>query len=289
MKLKKNRLYGLLFASPAIVYFAVFFVFPFCYASFLGFQEYNLLSPPEFIGIDNYTKMFSDPMFWNSIKVTVIYVIGSCVPVCIFALLFAILFNRKFKGRQVYLTIFLMACLMGLIPSCMAWKTLLHRDFGLFNKIFFESWGFKGSLDWLQDPNLSLLAMIIVSLSTGIPYYSIYLIGAVASVPDSYYEVGQIEGANFFQRLRYITLPSIKPVFLFVVIVSIISAFQYIGPFYVITGGGPIDSTRVISLYTFNNAFEFQNFGYASAMTVVILLILIPVTLLALKLGSREK
>jgi len=288
LRLKWQQVTGLLFVLPAIVYFLVFFIFPFFYALFLGFHKYDLLSEPEFIGLGNYSKMIFNPLFRNSIGVTLYYTFGSCIPICIFALLFALLFKNNFRGRQIYLTIFMMTCLMGLIPSCMAWKILLHQNYGLFNKIFFYSWSFSGKLNWLQNPSLAMPAMIIVSISTGIPYYAIYLIGAVSGIPKEYYEVAKIEGANFFQRLRYIILPAIKPVYIFVIIASTISAFQYMGPFYVMTRGGPMDATRVISLYIFNNAFEFSRFGYSSAMTIVILVILTPMVFLALRMGGER-
>jgi len=113
-------------------------------------------------------------------------------------------------------------------------------------------------------------------------------LGAVAGIPKEFYEVAKIEGTGFFQRLRYVILPTIKPVYLFVIIVSTITAFQYMGPFYVMTHGGPIDTTRVISLYIFNSAFEFQKFGYASSMTIVLLIILIPITYISLRLGRNK-
>lgn len=288
MKLKWKQTTGLIFALPAVVYFLLFFIFPFCYALFLGFQDYDLLSKPEFIGLANYSKMISNPSFRNSMGVTFYYTFGASIPICIFALLFALLFKNNFRGKYIYLTIFMMTCLMGLIPSTMAWKVLLHQDYGLFNKIFFYSWGFADKLNWLGNPNLAMPAMIIVSLSTGIPYYAIYLIGAVSGIPKEHYEVAKIEGANFFQRLRFIILPAIKNVYIFVIITATISAFQYMGPFYVMTRGGPLDSTRVISLFIFNNAFDFQRFGYASAMTIVILIILIPIVFGVLRRGGES-
>ena len=286
MRLKWQQTTGLLFATPAIIYFIGFFIFPFFYALYLSFQKYDLLSKPEFIGFANYSKMIFNPSFQNSIGVTFYYTFGAFLPICVFALLFALLFKNNFRGKPFYITIFMMACLMGLIPNTMAWKVLLHQDYGLFNKIFFYSWGFIGKLNWLQNPKLAMPAMIIVSLSTGIPYYAIYLIGAVSGIPKEYYEVAKIEGANFFQRLRYVILPSIKNVYLFVIISTIITGFQYMGPFYVMTRGGPMDTTNVISLFIFKNAFEFQKFGYASAMTIVILVILTPIVFLALRKGS---
>lgn len=288
LRLKWKQLTGFLFALPAILFFAAFVVYPFFYSIYLGFFQYDLLSAPRFIGFDNYKTMLTDPSFMKSILLTLYFTAGVCIPICIFALVFALFFNKNFSGKKVYLTIFLMACLMGLIPSCMAWKTLLHQDYGLFNIIFLYSTGLADKVNWLGSASLAMPAMILVALSTGIPYYAIYLIGAVAGIPVEYYEVARLEGANFYIRLRYIVLPVIRQVYLFVLIVSMISAFQYMGPFFLITNGGPVNSTNVISLSIFNNAFTYGKFGYASSMTVILLAILIPATYLSLRMG-REK
>lgn len=288
MKIKWKQVTGLLFAAPAIIYFIVFFIYPFLYTVFLSLHKWDLLSPMVFVGLKNFARMFSDSLLRSSILVTLRYLIGASIGIWIFSLAYALWFNNDFRGKRVYITIFMMACLMGLVPSLMAWRILLHQDYGLFNKIFVYSWGFKEKLNWLNTPGLALWGIIISSLSTGIPFYAIYLIGAIASVPVEYYEVAMIEGANFFQRLWYVILPTIRPVYLFVIIVSLITGFQYMGPFFVLTRGGPANTTLAVSLYIWNTFHLRNQFGYASAMTLVVLAILIPITYFALKIGEER-
>jgi len=288
MGLKWRKAAGLLFALPAIIYFLVFFIYPFFFAIYLSFRDWDLISPMEYVGLKNYARMVADPVLHRSILNTFYYVFGAAIPIWIFSLAYALWFNMEFRGKQIYVVIFLMACLMGLVPSLMAWRILLHQDYGLFNRIFVYSWGFTDRVNWLQNPQLAMPGIIITSLSTGIPFYAIYLIGAVASVPEEYYEVANLEGANFFQRLWYVILPTIKPVYLFVVVVSIISGFQYLGPFFILTGGGPVDATRVVSLHIWNNAFFFNKFGYAAAMTVGLLVLIAPLTYLSLRAGGER-
>ena len=242
----------------------------------------------KFVGLTNYQRMLTDTTLHVSILNTIYYVVGVSIPIWIFSLFFALWFNNNFRGKQVYLVIFLMTCLMGLVPSLMAWKILLHQDYGLFNKIFVYSWGVFDKVNWLGNPKLAMLGIIITSLSTGIPFYSIYLIGAIAAVPEEYYEVARLEGANYFQRLWYVILPTIRPVYLFVIIVSLITGFQYLGPFFILTRGGPVDATRVVTLHIWLSAFSFNKFGYASAMTMILLLVLTPITYISLKLGSER-
>ncbi|NIM92394.1 MAG: ABC transporter permease subunit [Anaerolineales bacterium] len=288
MKLKWKQVTGLLFATPAIIYFLVFFIFPFLFNLYLSFQKWDLLSPMEYVGLDNFVRMGKDPILQKSVFNTFYYVFGAAIPIWILSLAYALWFNNRFRGKQIYVVIFLMACLMGLVPSLMAWRLLLHQQYGLFNKIFIYSWTGLDTVNWLQNPRLAMPGIIITSLSTGIPFYAIYLIGAVASIPDEYFEVAKLEGANFFHRLWYIILPTIKPVYLFVIIVTIISGFQYLGPFYILTNGGPVDSTRVISLHIWNNAFYFNKFGYSAALTLGLLAILIPITYVSLRLGGES-
>ena len=288
MGLKWRKAAGLLFALPAVIYFLVFFIYPFFFAIYLSFRDWDLISPMEYVGLKNYARMVADPVLHRSILNTFYYVFGAAIPIWIFSLAYALWFNMEFRGKQIYVVIFLMACLMGLVPSLMAWRILLHQDYGLFNRIFVYSWGFTDRVNWLQNPQLAMPGIIITSLSTGIPFYAIYLIGAVASVPEEYYEVANLEGANFFQRLWYVILPTIKPVYLFVVVVSIISGFQYLGPFFILTGGGPVDATRVVSLHIWNNAFFFNKFGYAAAMTVGLLVLIAPLTYLSLRAGGER-
>jgi multiple sugar transport system permease protein len=288
LKLKWKQIAGLLFATPAIIYFLVFFIFPFIFNIYLSFHKWDLLSPMEYVGLNNYVRMGRDPVLQKSVFNTITYVFGAAIPIWILSLGYALWFNNKFRGRQIYVVIFLMACLMGLVPSLMAWRLLLHQQYGLFNKLFIYSWTGLDTVNWLQNPRLAMPGIIITSLSTGIPFYSIYLIGAVAAIPDEYFEVAKLEGANFFQRLRYIILPTIRPVFLFVIVVTIITGFQYLGPFYILTKGGPVDATRVVSLHIWNNAFFFNKFGYSAALTLGLLVILIPITYISLRIGGER-
>jgi len=288
LKLKWKQAAGLLFAAPAIIYYLVFFIYPFLFNVYLSFHSWDLLSPMEYVGLKNYVRMGTDPVLRKSVVNTVYYVFGAAIPIWIFSLGFALWFNNRFRGRQVYVLIFLMACLMGLVPNLMAWRLLLHQEYGLFNKLFIYSWSGLDTVNWLQNPTLAMPGIMLASLSTGIPFYAIYLIGAVASIPEEFTEVARLEGANFFERLWYVILPTIKPVYLFVIVMTLITGFQYLGPFYILTNGGPVDATRVISLHIWNNAFLYNKFGYAGALTLVLLVILVPITYLALRIGGER-
>jgi ABC-type sugar transport system permease subunit len=232
--------------------------------------------------------MFSDPLLHRSIGVTLQYLVRASIPIWFLSLAYALWFNNKFAGRRVYITIFLMACLMGLVPSLMAWRVLLHRDYGLFNKIFVYSWNRGVQVDWLNTPALAMSGIVITSLSTGTPFYAIYLIGAIASIPLEYLEIAHVMGADFLQRLWYVILPTVRPVLLFNAIVLIITGFQYMVPMYVLTRGGPVNATMVTSLHIYLNAFKYNKFGYASTLTLVLLAVLVPIVYLSLRVGGER-
>jgi multiple sugar transport system permease protein len=268
----KKQVIGLLFASPAIIYIAVFFLYPFLLTAYLSLTEYPLISAPTFVGLDNFVRIFTrDATFGDSLYATAIYAIGFCLGIWILAPATSLFFNNKFKGRGVYVVIFMIAAMLGVVPAAMAWKVMLHPSLGIFNKLFFYSWGFTGQVDWFSSVSLAMPGMIMVTLVSGIPFYSIYLIGALGGIPSHYSAVAKIGGASLFQRLRYVVLPSIKPIYLFVIVTSLISSFQMVSWFFLLTNGGPVNVTRVLSLYIYNAAFYYYQFGYAAALTLVLL------------------
>ena len=287
-KAVKKQVIGLLFASPAIVYIAVFFLYPFLLTVYLSFTEYPLIAPPKFVGLDNFVTIFTrDATFGDSIYATVIYSVGFCLGIWILTPALSLFFNNKFKGRSFYVVIFMIAAMLGVVPSAMAWKVVLHPSLGIFNKLFFYSWGYTGQVDWFSSVNMAMPGMIMVTLASGIPFYSIYLIGALGGIPNHYYEVAKIGGASLFQRLRYVVLPSIKPIYLFVIVTSLISSFQMVSWFFLLTNGGPVNATRVLSLYIYNSAFYYYKFGYAAALTLVLLAISSILCYFALKVMSK--
>ena len=269
---------------PAVIWLLAFFLFPISFAFYLSFHDWDLLNPPRYVGLGNYERMLNDVVLHRSVANTFAYVIGVAIPIWVLSLGFALWFTQRFRGRTGYLVIFLMAALIGQLPSLLAWKVLLHPDFGLFNQIFLAG----ARVPWLLDPQLAMPAIILVSLSTGIPYYAIFIYGAVQSIPTDYFDVARIEGANLIERIRYVILPSIKPVMVFVVLVSVITAFQYLAPFFILTRGGPVDATRVVSLHIWQTAFDFYHFGYAAAMGVVLLIIVGTIAIIQYRFLGRE-
>ena len=283
--LKKTR-YGLLFASPALVFFGVFYIFPLAWAVWISFNEWSLLSEPEYIGLENYRLLLADGEFLNSIKVTFYYVFGTCVPIWFLALGLALVFNRPFRFRQFYLSAYYVPAVISLFVWCLLWLLIYQPSWGLGTLV-------TGPLGldyvrWLNDPELAMPALIILSIVKGTPAYMIIYLAGLRGIPAEYYEAAAIDGAGAGRRLRDITLPLLRPVMLYVAVISIIVAFQVFTPAYILTRGGPGSATRVLPMFVFENAFEFLKMGYASAASMLLVLMLLGLTLIQFRLlGGR--
>ena len=283
--IKKTR-YGLIFASPALAFFGVFYVFPLAWAVWISFNEWGLLNDPEYVGLQNYRELLRDSEFINSVKVTFYYVFGTVVPIWILALGLALVFNRPFRFRQVYLAAYYIPAVISLFVWCLLWLLINQTSWRLGTLV-------TGPLGldyvrWLNDPELAMPALIILSIVKGTPAYMIIYLAGLRGIPAEYYEAAAIDGAGAGRRLRDITLPLLRPVMLYVAVISIIVAFQVFTPAYILTRGGPGSATRVQPMFIFQNAFEFLKMGYGSAASMLPLLILLGLTLIQFRLlGGR--
>ncbi|MGH2561112.1 MAG: carbohydrate ABC transporter permease [Thermomicrobiales bacterium] len=285
--IKKTR-YGLIFASPALIFFSVFYIFPLGWAVWISFNEWSLLGSPEYIGLDNYRNLLNDSEFINAIKVTFVYVFGTVIPIWILALGLALVFNRPFRFRQFYISAYYIPAVISLFVWCLLWVLVYQPSWGLMT-LASEPLGF-GYVRWLNDRNLAMPALILLSIIKGTPAYMIIYLAGLRGIPTDYYEAASLDGANSFQKFRDVTLPLLRPVMLYVAVISIIVAFQVFTPAYVLTSGGPGNATRVLPMFIFENAFEFLKMGYASAASMLLLLMLLGLTLIQFRLlGARPE
>jgi multiple sugar transport system permease protein len=280
---KKAR-YGLLFVSPAIVFFGVFYVFPLAWALYISFTDWNLLRDPTYVGLDNYRALLDDREFRNSIKVTFYYVFGTVVPIWVLALGLALVFNRSFRFRQFYLAAYYVPAVISLFVWCLLWLLVYQPSWGLMTLVT-RPLGFE-YVRWLNDPDLTMPSLILLSVVKGTPAYMIIYLAGLRGIPPEYHEAAAIDGAGAVRRFLDITLPLLRPVMLYVGVISIIVAFQVFTPAYILTRGAP--GTRVLPMFIFENAFEFLKMGYASAASMLLLLMLLGLTLIQFRLlGSR--
>ncbi|MGN8645344.1 carbohydrate ABC transporter permease [Gracilibacillus sp. HCP3S3_G5_1] len=270
----KQNLWGYIFIGPFIIGFLAFTIIPIVASFYFSFTSYNLFSSPEWIGLDNFKRMFTDdPRYLHSLKITFIYVFVG-VPLRLgFALLVAMLLNTASRAVGLYRTLYYLPSLIGgSVAVAIMWRNIFG-DEGIVN-IALMSMGID-PVRWFGNPTAALWMLIFLSIWQFGSSMLIFLAG-LKSIPQSYYEAASVDGASFFQKFGKITIPMLSPVILFNAIMQTIAAFMTFVPAFIISKGtgGPLDGTLLYSLYLFMQGFEFFHMGYASAMAWVMLIII---------------
>jgi len=283
-KTRRNRIVGWLFLSPWVIGFLAFALYPFLASLFYSFTNYNILSPPQWIGLQNYQQMVQDPLFWQSLYNTLYYTVIFVPASTVLAIAIAMLLNQRVRGQTIYRTLFYLPSVVPLVASSVLWLWLFNPSFG-FIDAFLRALGLPAP-GWLYSEVWVKPSLILMSLwGIGQPIV-IYLAG-LQGVPQELYEAAHLEGANGWHRTRHITLPMISPVILFNVVLGMIGAFQYFTQAYVMTQGGPDNSSMFFALYLYQNAFQYLHLGYASAMAWLLFVVILIATLLVFKSSAR--
>lgn len=279
--------WGLLFVSPAVLFFAVFSVFPVLYGLYLSMTDASLLVPPRFTGFGNYFAMPTDPLFQQALGNTLIFVLGSTIPVWFGSLFAALLFNQTFPARDILKTLFFLPVLPPLVVVAVIWKVLLD-PVGVAT--WMVGWMFgKAEIPWLYDTTLAPLVMIVVHDWAAIPFFMVIWLAGLATLSPEMTEAAHIDGAGPIRTFWHIELPQLKGTVVLVCALSSIGAFQTFTLQYVLSNdqGGPVNSTLVLGLLIFKEGFQFFRMGYAASISVVLFLMILTVTLLQIRLSRR--
>jgi multiple sugar transport system permease protein len=276
---------GLLFAAPWLIGFTVFFAYPVLASFYYSLCSYDAIRPAHFIGLENYRKLFfEDDLFWKSLGNTLFMIVFGLPLSLAASLIIALLLNQKLKGIAFYRTLFYLPSITPVVATSILWLWLLNPEMGLIN-LGLEKIGIAGPA-WLTDPAWSKPALVLMGLWGAGGGMVIYL-AALQDIPESLYEAAALDGARTFTRFFYITLPMLTPVILFNLIMGLIGTFQYFTQAYVMTSGGPQDSTTFYALHLFNKAFLDFKMGYASAMAWVLFVITLAAALLVFRTSAR--
>lgn len=278
---RREATYGFLFALPAIIFFGTFYLFPIIKTAQVSLYKWDILGTPTFVGLQNFEKLFDLDEFYNSLWVSLYYAFGTTVPIWFIALGLALLFNRRFKFRWGYLVTFYLPVVVPLIVWCILWQIMYHPTYGILTLIT-RPLGFV-DVQWLTSSKLAMPSIIILSIWKGTPFYMVIYLAGLVSIPEEYVEAAQIDGANRFQTFLHIIIPLMKPIILYVVIISIINAFQIFDPFYVMTEGGPGSATRVVPLFIYQSAFHHLKMGIASAASLIFFAMILGLSLVILR------
>ena len=275
---------GWLCASPWIIGFILFTGGPILFAIVVSFCDYDILSPARFVGLTNYRWMFTrDPLFWKTIGNTVFMIIGIPLGMAL-SLAIALLLNLEVRGVAAWRTCFYLPSIVPVVASSILWIWIFNPRIGLLNNIL-AAFGVHGP-NWLQDEDTSKIALILMGVWSAGGGMIIWLAG-LKGISASYYEAAALDGANAWQRFRTITLPLLTPYILFNLIMGLIATLQIFTQSFIMTQGGPVDSTLFYAYHLFNNAFRFLQMGYASALGWFLFLAVFLLTLAQLKLSKR--
>lgn len=276
-----------LFILPAIVILTIFFFIPFFQTIGLSFYNYsNSIYNPQFADLQNYVQILHSGIFYQVMGNTFLYLIIAVPFLVIFPLFLAVLINQKIRGITLYKILIYLPVIVSIVVAAIAFKWLYAQE-GILN-YFVSLLGFN-PIGWLTDSRFALLSVAIVTIWKGVGYYMMIYLAALMSVPQELYEACDIDGANFLTKHLTVTIPQILPTIALVSTISIISAMKVFVEIYVMTKGGPLNSSKTIVYYIYERAFENLDLGYASALAVVLLIVIMAFSLVNIFVFEKDK
>jgi multiple sugar transport system permease protein len=281
---KREAIWAYILIGPWIVGFIIFTLGPMVASLIFSFTDYSVVKESQFLGLANFVELlFKDYRFWHSLKVTLTYAVFAIPIGLTLGLALALLLNTKVPGIAVWRTLFYTPSVVSGVAVAVLWSYLFNPRFGVINWLL-SVVGIDGP-GWLSSPQWALPALILMSL-WGVGGGMIIYLAGLQGIPTALYEAAEIDGANKLQSFFSITLPLITPVLFYNLIIGIIGTFQIFTQAYVMTAGGPVESTLFYNLYLYNNAFRYHRLGYASALAWVLFLIILGLTLLVFRSSS---
>lgn len=272
---------SLLFILPALAGTLIFIIIPVFVSFGFSFIEWDLLNTPKFVGLLNYKTVFSDDVFYKILGNTFVYAISTSVFGVIIPLILACILNSKIRGSDFYKTAYFLPFVTPMIVIAIVWQWIFDPNIGLINKILMTN------IKWLYDTNYAMFAVIIVSVWRLIGYNMVIFLSGLSGINQSIFEAAKIDGANGYRIFKDITVPLLSPTIFFVVIITCISSFQVFDLIYMMTEGGPLNSTNVLVYSIYQNAFEYFKVGYASALAYVLFFIILILTGIQWKLRKN--
>jgi len=272
------------FASPWLLGLFLFVLGPTIASLVLSFTDYPVIVAPKWIGLANYAHMINDDLVWQALKVTLLYSLGAVPLGLTAAFLIAILMNQGIHGIRVFRTVYYLPAIISGVPVALVWMWVLNPDFGVVNSAL-RMIGIQGPA-WLFSREWVIPAFILMSL-WGVGAAMVIFLAGLQGIPQHLYEAAEIDGASTIEKFFNVTVPMMSPVILFNLVLGVIASFQIFTPAYIMTNGGPANSSLFYGLYLYNNAFRWFKMGYASALAWLMFLIILIMTLLIFRVTGR--
>ena len=272
---------------PTFVFLFIFTHWPILRTFYVSFFKWNMASPTmEFVGAANYVQAWKTPLFWQVLGNNLLFAAGTVPLTLAIALALALLINQKIRGLALYRALLFYPTMIPMAAAAMIWLWILTPNYGLLN--YYGKWLGLPDVHWLGHRTLALWALVLVGVWKRVGYYMVIYLAGLQVIPEHLYEAARIEGAGPWQRFWKVTFPLVSPTTFFVGVMAVIDAFQAIDQVYLMTGGGPGNATNLFIFYIYQNAFRFFDFGYGSAVSAILFLILLALTLLAFRTLHRK-
>ncbi len=285
-RFQKKKLLPYLLVSPYLLFVLVFVLFPVFFCFFLTFQKWNIIAPMHFIGLDNYSRLVHDRLFWKAIYNTLKFLLLHIPLQLVVSLFLAYLLNQKMRAAAFFRASFFMPVIVSGVVVTILWQQLLGLDAGLVNRAF-TSLGMN-KVGWLVNPDVAIYSIAVMATWKNVGLYVILFLVGLQTVPAQYYEAAKMEGATRWQQFYHITLPMINPTIFMVVILSTIGGFNLFIEPYIMTGGGPLNTTLSAVLYIYKQAFQYYNMGYSATLGFFYAIMIMSVVVLQKKFIEKE-
>lgn len=280
----RRQLAGLIFVLPAVIFTLLFFILPLVMTIWMSFNNWPLIGTPSFIGLDNYSTLVSDRQFSISLGFTVKYTLFITPAIFILAFILALLVNLPLRGVGLFRTAYFIPVVIGLGASSLLWVWLLNDRVGPINTILRQLHLLEGSRVWLGSYDTALFAINVSVIWKTVGFTMILLLTGIQAIPEEIHQAAMVDGASYLGRLRYITLPLLRPSIALALVLSVIGSFLAFDQFYIMTRGGPRNQTITVVYWIFNNSFTYFKMGYGAALSIVLLGILATLSMLQLRI-----
>lgn len=281
----QEALWGYAMAAPLLVGFGVFFYLALVASLLIGFTEWDVLTPPRWVGLGNYARLFRDPLFYKALWNTMRYTLMSVPVGQVISLTLALALNTRLRFRNLYRLAFFLPLLTMPVAIAVVWKWIYNPDFGLLSQLL-RPLGFP-RVAWLGEARWAMPALVVIALWRQSGYGMVIFLAGLQNIPRTYYEAAQVDGANRWQQFWYITLPLLTPTLFFSLVTALIDSFQVFDLVFVMTRGGPLNSTRTLVYNIYEDAFRYFHMGYATATSWVLFLIILAVTIIQWRAQRR--
>jgi multiple sugar transport system permease protein len=277
---------GILFTLPVVIIFIFLRIIPALAVFYYSFTNYSIMNPPVWNGLGNYISLINDSAFFEALGNSMIFTAGTVIPSAFIGLFFANILNKKLILVGFYRAIYYVPQVVSWVAISMIWIYLLNPSYGVFNWIF-STFGLP-KLQWLFEPNLAMFTVIMVSIWRNVGYTIVIYLAGLQGLDETLYEAAEMDGCSSWNKFRHITFPLLMPITTYVFVITSIFSLQAFDQIYVLTYGGPADSTVTAVYSVWRQAFQYAQMGYASAQAVIIFFVICALSLITLKLLNRN-